>query len=226
MKKFILSLAVALCATTATMAEVSVSGGADFVSAYTWRGMQQSGPAIQPGMSVGVGNFSFGAWGSSAFDTSSTTSKELDFTVGYEVGGFSISLTDYWWDGEVSTYFLDGTHQQELTVGYGFDCGLSLSWSTMLFGAPDEDENGDQYYSSYIGLGYSCDIADVVACDLSLGINPWDSQWGDMGVSTVGVRFTKELLSSDTFALPVFVETSFSPTNSNAYLLAGFSIGF
>ncbi len=226
MKKFILGLAVALCATTAVKAEVSASGSVDFVSAYTWRGMQQSGPAIQPGMSVSAGNFTLGAWGSSAFDSSSTTSKELDFTLGYEVGGFSISITDYWWDGELSAYNTKGTHQQEVTVGYGFDCGFSVAWSTMLAGDPDKNEDGDQYFSSYLGLGYACSIADVVDCDLSVGFNPWDSQWGDMGLSTVGVRFTKDLLNSEKFSLPLFVETSYSQVQDNAYLVAGFSFGF
>ncbi len=225
MKKFILGLAVALCATTAAKAEVTAAGSVDFVSSYTWRGIQQSGPAVQPGMSVSAGNFTFGTWGSMSFDESATTSKELDFTLGYEVGNFSISLTDYWWGGEMGTYG-DRSHQQEITVGYGLDCGLSLAWSTMINGNADEDASGDQYYSSYLALGYSTEIADVVACDLSLGINPWDSQWGDCGISTIGVRFTKNVVETEKFALPLFVETSYSQVTDNAYLVAGFSFGF
>ncbi len=236
MKKFILSLAVALCATTAAMAEVSVSGGADLVSNYNWRGIQQSGPAIQPGMSVSFGNFSVGAWGSQAFDATATTTREMDFTIGYEVGGFSISVTDYWWNGEIAgvdddgcniapNYFKDKGHQQEVTVGYGFDCGFSLSWSTMVNGDNDKDEDG-QMYSSYIALGYSCEIAETVGCDISVGINPWDSQWGKCGLSTVGVRFSKDFLNSDKISLPIFVETSFSQVTENAYLVAGLSFGF
>ncbi|MFI3258647.1 MAG: TorF family putative porin [Rikenellaceae bacterium] len=225
MKKYVLGLAMALCASTAAMAEVSVSGGADVVSSYNWRGIQQSGPAIQPGMAISAGNFSLGAWGSSSFaDITSTTSKELDFTLAYEVGKFSIAVTDYWWSGETASY-MDGAHQQEVTVGFAITDALSVAWSTVLAGSLDEGADG-QMYSSYLNIAYAFEIGSV-ACDASLGINPYESAYGDsFGVSSIALRFTKELVCSDTFSIPFFVETSIAPLQSNAYLVAGMSFGF
>lgn len=238
MKKFIFGLAIALCASTAAMAEVTVSGGADLVSSYNWRGMQQSGPAIQPGMTISAGNFSFGAWGSSAFDDMSTTTKELDFTLAYEVGGFSLAVTDYWWSGETGTAYLsDKMHQQEVTVGFTFGCGLGFAWSTVVAGNLDktpifaDDEEtvigyGDSNYSSYLAISYPFEIGDV-AVDTSIGINPYESAYGDkFGVASVAVRFSKDLVLSDSFSIPVFVETSVAPLSENAYLVAGMSFAF
>ncbi len=228
MKKLVLGLIAAVCCITTTSAEVEVSGGVDFVSSYNWRGMQQSGPALQPGVEVAVGGFSVGAWGSSSFDANATTSKELDFYLGYSIGGFSITITDYWWDGETSnTYLYKDTHQQEVGLSYTFlDDKFTVAWSTIVAGAPDMDADGSQLYSSYASLSYSCSIAETVGCDITVGVNPWDSQWGTMGVSSVGVCFSYDLIASDKFTLPVFVDASVSPTNSNAYLVAGLSFGF
>ncbi len=226
MKKYILGLVAAVCFATTASAQVEACGGVDLVSSYNWRGMQQSGPALQPGMEMSVGGFSLGAWGSSSFDAFATTTKELDFYLGYSIGGFSIAVTDYWWSGEDQLYLDDNMHQQEVTLGYDFEFGLSVAWSTMLAGTLDQDENGDQYYSSYLSLGYSCAIAETIGCDFTLGINPWESQWGDMGLSSLAVRFSKDLLDSETFTLPFFVEASVSQVQKNAYLVAGLSFGF
>lgn len=219
MKKFILGLAVALCATsTAAMAEVTVSGGVDLVSTYVWRGAYQSGAAIQPGMAVSAGNFTFGAWGSSSLDDSATvTPKELDFCLGYEVGGFSIAVTDYWYTGLHDLYLGQNDHIQEVSVGYGFDCGLGIAWSTNIGG---DDDN-----SSYLELGYSFEISDV-AIDATVGYNPWDSAYGDAGFASIGVCVSKDLVVTDSFSIPLFVETSISPINDNAYLVAGMSFSF
>ena len=74
--------------------EVEASVGADLVSGYEWRGQDLGGFSVQPSMSVAYKGFSLGAWGSVGLDKEDT--KEMDLTLGYSTGGFSVSVTDYW----------------------------------------------------------------------------------------------------------------------------------
>ncbi len=241
MKKYILGLAMALCATTAAEAEVTVSGGVDLVSSYVWRGIDQTGPAFQPAMDVSAGNFSLSAWGSTPF---AGDAKELDFTLGYGIGGFSISVTDYWWSGEGVPYFCSipyntsiledeeatssaGQHQQEVSVGFEFGEGfpLSITWSTMVAG--DLDKSGDdQMYSTYINLAYPFAVSGV-DCTASVGITPWEGAYASQfDVASVALCASKSIAISDKFELPIFVEVSAAPANHDAYLVAGVSFAF
>lgn len=73
---------------------VEASVGADLVSGYVWRGQDLGNVSIQPGLSVGYKGWSLAVWGSVGIDKEDT--KELDLTLGYSTGGFSLSVTDYW----------------------------------------------------------------------------------------------------------------------------------
>ena len=78
--------------------QMSVDLGADLVSSYVWRGVRQTGFSIQPSLGAAYKGVSLGAWGST--DMNNEGFKEIDFTLGYSVGGLSLAVTDYWWDGE------------------------------------------------------------------------------------------------------------------------------
>ena len=73
------------------------------VSGYIWRG-QDLGRSER---STLTGNLlqkvsHSGAWGSVGFE--STDTKEFDLTLGYSIGGFSVSkVTDYWFNTQVET---------------------------------------------------------------------------------------------------------------------------
>lgn len=75
---------------------VEASVGADLVSGYVWRGQDLGNVSIQPGLSVGYKGWSLAVWGSVGIDKEDT--KELDLTLGYSTGGFSLSVTDYWFN--------------------------------------------------------------------------------------------------------------------------------
>ena len=103
--------------------------GADLVSGYLWRGQDLGNVSIQPSVSVSYKGFWVGAWGSVGLDKDDT--KEIDLTVGYAAGGFSVSVTDYWTDGGAG-YFHYGArntrHVFEAQLGYdlGFDLVYEL----------------------------------------------------------------------------------------------------
>ena len=135
--------------------KVEASVGADLVSGYIWRGQDLGGVSIQPSLGISYKGLSLGAWGSVGFE--STDTKEFDLTLGYSTGGFSVSVTDYWFNTQVATnkYFKYGAHSTahvfEAQVGYDFG-PLAVNWYTNFAGADGVKENGKRAYSSYLAL--------------------------------------------------------------------------
>ena len=130
--------------------KVEASVGADFVSNYIWRGTDCGGVSIQPSMGVSYKGLSLTAWGSVGIDKEDA--REIDLTLGYNTGGFSVSVTDYWFSyhkedgGYTGDYFKYGAHSTvhifEATLGYDFG-PLALSWNTYFAGDDYTKENGD-----------------------------------------------------------------------------------
>lgn len=103
MKRWIVILITALAAMLAVdvcaqepQRGVKISGGADIVSGYVWRGVWDRA-CIQPVMTLSAGNFSATAWGS--VDFAATSYKEMDLTLAYALGPVTFSLADLYWEG-------------------------------------------------------------------------------------------------------------------------------
>lgn len=140
----LLGLSMTVPATSIAQDKVEASVGADLVSGYIWRGQDLGGVSIQPSLSVAYKGFSLGAWGSAGIESADT--KELDLTLGYSTGGFSISVTDYWFNGGPG-YFHYGTHHTshvfEAQIGYDFG-PLAVNWYTNFAGADGVNKDGDR----------------------------------------------------------------------------------
>jgi hypothetical protein len=231
-KKVMLTVAFVLVASLSVMAQEEskweITPSADLVSSYVWRGLYQASTAFQPGLTIGYGGLSLGAWGSTDF---TGIGKEVDFTLGYSAGGVNIGVTDYWWSGEGSKYGdYKANHAFEGTIGYNFgeSFPLSLSWSTFFAGGLDKvtvDDKGEaeQSFSTYISAGYDFNVkgVDVTA---AIGVSPWEGLYtDDFAVSTISLRATKEIKFSDSFSLPVFAETIVAPNQDNVFLVFGIS---
>ena len=137
--------------------KVEASVGADLVSGYIWRGQNLGGVSVQPSLGISYKGLSLEAWGSVGIE--SKDAKEFDLTLGYSIGGFSVSITDYWFDktytGDVdeygkemhttNKYFHYGAystaHVFEAQVGYDFG-PLAVNWYTNFAGADGVKENG------------------------------------------------------------------------------------
>jgi hypothetical protein len=225
---FMTALFVSLSLTAQERSGLEVSAGADLVSSYVWRGVYQTGASVQPGLTLSCGGFSLGAWGSTDF---STAAKEFDIALGFEAGGFSVALTDYWWAGEGNPYGHYGElHFLEGSIGYSFGEAfpLSLSWNTMLGLDGDKDGEGNQQYSTFISAGYDFTIKGV-ALTAGIGVSPWTGLYHKAGtegfaLSTVSLKATKELKITDSFILPVFVEAIAAPNQDNVFLVLGVSL--
>jgi hypothetical protein len=212
--------------------KVETSAGVDLVSKYVWRGVSQGvGASIQPSLGLGYKGFSLGAWGSVS---SNPVPYELDFSLGYSVGGFSIGVTDYYWNGAEGSFFnyhIDNhLFEGNLAFSFGEKFPLTLSWNTFFAGKMDQDEDGEQLFSTYIEAAYDFSLGglDFTA---SVGAAPWDSPaWlvpanGETGfrISSISLLGTKKLEITPTFSVPLFVQCIFSPATDASHLVVGFS---
>lgn len=237
MKHIIVSVAALIVTfTAAAQQKVTVSGGADLVSAYIWRGTYNAGASVQPSIGMSVSGFSLGAWGSTDFGGNGK--KEVDLSASYSIKGFTVGVTDYWWAGEGAyNYFHYGkgatSHLFEGNLSYQLpfeSFPLVISWNTMFAGA-DFDRNGKRKYSTYIEVNYpfSAGSVDMVA---KIGAAPWNSPAflpsdnTGFSVCNVALSARKAIRCSDKFSIPLFTELIFNPATEDIHLVFGVSLKF
>ena len=117
----------------------------DLVSSYIWRGVYEAGPSLQPGLTLGIGNFTIAAWGSVDFTSSSY--KEADLMLSYRLKNITFHLKDLYDEGSASdrnpqisrNYFhfgADSPHRIEAGIEWQVSrkVPITLSWYTILFG--------------------------------------------------------------------------------------------
>lgn len=199
--------------------KVEVSVGADMVSGYIWRGTDCGGASIQPSISVAKSGFSLTIFGSTGIDSDDT--KELDFTLRYHIGGFSVAVTDYWFD-DAPRYFnyqAHGPHSFEGTLRYDFG-PVALSWNTS-FAGNDYKENEKRAYSSYIEAVAPFKLGgfDFAA---EAGMTPWKGAYSDgLNVTNIGLGVSKDIKITESFALPVFAKITTNPFEDRTYFVIG-----
>lgn len=222
--------------------KVEASVGADLVSGYIWRGQNLGGVSIQPSLGISYKGFSLGAWGSVGIDSEDV--KEFDLTLGYSTGGFSVSVTDYWFNkgGNFKTgefmdpaeYFHYGAystaHVFEAQIGYDFGL-LSVNWYTNFAGNDGVkiDDKGEmkRAYSSYLALSAPFKLGGL-HWTVDLGIVPWKTDFyngytSGFCVSDVSLGASKDIKVTETFSLPAFAKVTVNPRTEGAYFVFGLS---
>ena len=218
----------AICSLSSVKAQdkVEASLGADVVSRYVWRGMDQaSGASIQPALTFSYKGLSLGAWGSASIQNFNV--KEFDIILGYKIAGFGISLTDYFFNnltdtinpGEGTKYGeWKANHLLEGALSYSFKgLPLTISAATMLAGNLDK-ENGNQHFSTYVNATYSFKVGDIALAP-AIGVSAFDSQYYGtkaFDVMDVSIKATKEIKG-----FPFYVQAIVSPAKDRTYLVAG-----
>ncbi|MDR1524511.1 MAG: hypothetical protein LBS79_04500 [Tannerella sp.] len=228
-KSAMLAVAFLTTGSLAKAQEVEVSAGGDIVSSYIWRGQYLGGVSIQPGASVSVAGLSLAAWGSVGYDSNDT--KEFDFTIGYGTGGFSVAITDYWFNtlnanDEINNYFDYAAHTTahifEATLGYDFG-PAAIVWNTNFAGA-DYKADGDRAFSTYIEASAPFKLGGL---DLKgeVGLTPWDGVYSDkFNIVNIGVTVGKEIRISESFSLPAFTKITFNPYAEKCYFVFGVNL--
>lgn len=205
--------------------KVEASVGADFVSSYLWRGQDLGGVSIQPSISLDYKGFTLEAWGSVGFD--SEDDKELDLTLAYTTGGFSASVTDYWFTGGPGYFHYssgDTNHVFEAQVGYDFG-PVALNWYTNFAGADGLNKDGERAYSSYVTLAapFTLGGLDWMA---EVGATPWATDYYEangFAIVDVSLEVEKEIKITDSFSLPLFAKIAWNPRSEAAHFAVGLS---
>lgn len=226
-------LAVAFCwitlvpVTLEAQDKVEVSIGADVVSKYVWRGFDQgSGASIQPTLGLGYKGFSLSAWGSTSI--TDLEPKEIDIALGYSIGRFGITVTDYWWNGESKHYgYYKDNHYFEGALNYHFGekFPLTVSVATMFAGG-DKSPEGDQNFSTYVHAMYDITCPAGITLTPSIGVTTKSYLYtGDKksGITDISLKASKDIKVTDSFSIPVFAQFTVSPVMDKTYLIFGLS---
>ena len=189
--------------------KVEASIGADVVSKYIWRGQDLGGASIQPSVSVAYKGLSLTAWGSVGFDKDDD--KEIDLTLAYETGNFSVSVTDYWYP----EYSSDHTFAAQRGYYFGF---MGVNWYTNVSG---DDEEYASYFTltapfSLIGLDWEAEV----------GATPWGTDYygtDKFSVCDLSLGASKDINITDSYSTSIFAKATFNPTTEKVYFSIGLS---
>ena len=205
--------------------KVEASVGADIVSGYIWRGQDLGGVSLQPSASVAYKGFSLGAWGSVGIE--STDAKEFDLTLGYSTGGFSVSVTDYWFNTGAGYFHYDAhntAHVYEAQLGYDFG-PVAVNWYTNFAGDDGVKENGDRAYSSYISVAAPFKLGGL-DWTAEVGATPWETSFyvaSGFAVCDISLGVAKDIKITNSFSLPLFAKATWNPRSEGAYFVVGLS---
>ena len=150
--------------------------------------------------------------------------------------GFSISVTDYWFNGGPG-YFHYGTHHTshvfEAQIGYDFG-PLAVNWYTNFAGADGVNKDGDRAYSSYISLAAPFKLAGL-DWTAEIGATPWANDFYNVSadpeysgsdgfaVCDISLGASKEIKITDSFSVPSFAKVTVNPRTEGAYFVFGLS---
>ena len=220
---------VAFAPAASAQDKVETSIGADVVNQYIWRGQDLGNVSLQPTLGIGYKGFSLTGWGSVGLSKWDDT-KEFDLTAAYSTGGFTIGITDYWFNSGDGRYFEYDSHKTshvfEANVGYDFG-PLALNWYTNFAGNDGVNKDGDRAYSSYFEATAPFRLG---GCDweASIGAVPFATTFygeaNGFAVTHVGVKATKDIKITDSFSVPVFAQVAANPSTEKAYLVVGFTL--
>ncbi len=234
MKRFVcIILAVFGCMSPISVANaedgVTADISADFVSQYIWRGQDLGDFSLQPTLGVAWRGLSLTAWGSTGI-TDNDDTKESDLTAEYATGGFSIKITDYWFDIPNPKYFSYRSHKTShvFEAGVGYDFGpLSLNWYTNFAGNDGVDKKGRRAYSSYVEASAPFRLGGL-SWSATLGAVPYATSFytdvNGFAVVNASLSATYDIGITDRFTLPIFAAINTNPCTQRAAFVVGLTI--
>ncbi len=233
MKKILILIGATMLSIMAPAQEkVETTISSDLVSQYLWRGLNLGQVSVQPTLGIGYKGLSLSAWGNYGI-SNANDAKEIDLTLCYQIGGFSICLIDYWFDkdggdpqGRYFRYYAHSTnHVFEAGIGYDFKV-LSLQWFTNFAGNDGRTASDKRAYSSYFEASVPFRLA-TVEWKATLGIVPYATSYYEtsgFAVTNITLRADKSIRITDTFSLPLFAQFTANPRSEMAYLAFGFTL--
>lgn len=204
---------------------------ADLVSRYIWRGLPSSlSPNIQPYATLSYKNFAAQVWGSYALPGQYA---EIDLNLSYTLGAFTFSIWDYYNEDEsdlsLNDYFRWSNTDTSYTAhslegGITFNgtesFPISFTLATFFYGN-DIDEEGDNYYSTYLELGYESNIGETNLSLFAGGTFAKGYYASKAAVVNLGFTASRELKLSNTMSLPVYGSLILNPDAKNIFFVFG-----
>ena len=233
MKKILIITAILLTTAVTAKAQdtLETTIGTDLVSQYVWRCQNLGGVSVQPTLGLGYKGLSLSAWGSAGLSNPADT-REFDLTLAYTIGGFTIGVTDYWFNAGLDplnryfAYAADCTnHVFEANVGYDFGFA-SLQWYTNFAGNDGLTPDEKRAYSSYVEVNVPF-VLGGVDWTATAGAVPFATDfYGVEGFGVVNVALTasKDIRITDSFSIPVFAQVAANPYSKNAFFVFGITL--
>ena len=220
-----------LLALTTTPALAQVSGGADFVSRYVFRGIDFGESfSVQPTLQYSSDGFTVGSWASYAITAGGA--NEHDLYVSYANGPIEVGLTDYFFPvpggGESAEFF----NFDSETTGHILEPYLAFSgtqsFPISLYAAINAfaSDASDPDNSIYLEAGYGFMVEDV-SLGLTVGFVPQESAfYGTTAPSFInlGLSASKAVEITDSFSLPLLVQYIINPESERTFFVFGFSL--
>ncbi len=213
------------------------SVGADLVSSYIWRGQDLGNASIQPALSLSYKGISLSAWGSAGLNWSDT--REVDLTLGYSIAGFSVSVTDYWFDGGPGYFhYRNGNTNHTFEAQVGYDFGFAaVNWYTNFAGNTGFKADGSKAYASYFAVSAPFAFAGL-DWEAAVGATPWQNDFYAGGanseyavdmirgfaVCNVSIMASRAFRIAEGWSVSVFGQIVWNPSTEAAHFVAG--IGF
>ncbi len=233
------------CSTSAiAQSSVSVTGSADFVSRYLWRGLLlNDAPNIQPSISLSYSDLSFGFWGSYSLakinnsGNNFESNQELDTWLSYTLklkSGINISalLTDYYFpQGGIKIGNFNNYDNPNGAGAHTFEMGLLLKGNVSFPLSISGYINiyNDSGNNSYFEIKYPLSISNY-DMDIFIGAaggskeNPYYYGTDKFNVINLGIALHREIKISNSFSIPIFVSYTLNPQAEISYLIFGLSI--
>jgi hypothetical protein len=194
-----------------------IDGKIDFVSQNVWRGCYQAGTSLQPEAAVSFDKWEFSVWGTTDLQV---VEKEIDLTVKYAPGNFTLGITDYWFGGETAPY--GKGHISEIGTGYGFSSiPVSLSFNTAVYG-----DGG--HFSSYAEIAWTPRWKEW-QLEFSTGLCPWENSMlatERFAVTCLSAELRKRAVTYDTFTVEASTKAVYNPNEDTAFWMSGISVLF
>lgn len=210
--------------------------GTDFVTSYIWRGQKCANPSFQPFAGLSWKGLSLGIWGNVAVvpvDSRKGTQEEIDITLSYELKGFHVGVTDYYFFENGYSFFTYGgigecAHTFEGNIGWGCKY-LSVDWFTNFAGNDGTTLSGKRAYSSYLLLQAPFRLAKL-NWNAAVGVVPYSTDFysqdnaRNFHCNNVSLRAEYPIKCGRKFTLPVYAQVIANPSNGKFYFLAGFTV--
>ncbi len=232
--KKIFLFSICLLVSTITLAQekekLKVEIESDFVTSYLWRGQELAATSIQPSLFLSYRGLGIELWASHELEGKEKYS-EIDLTVAYKTGGFLFFIRDIFGgekDYMKDCYFNYGNktnHTFEGTIGYDFG-PIKLLWNTTFAGYDGVNNSGKRAYSSYAEAEIPFRLSGIDFMG-SIGIVPYAStllKAKGFAVTCLQLKAKKDIKITDSFCLPIFLETAANPATSNFYVSFGFTL--